>query len=69
MTSLEKVTLAKQKTGVFILATNDCSGELEMSEMLAIYKSQQAVERGFRFLKSPDFLTSSLFLKNMSFLC
>ena len=26
-------------------------------------KSQQAVERGFRFLKSPDFLTSSLFLK------
>lgn len=63
MTSLEKIALAKQKTGVFILATNDCSGELEMSEMLAIYKSQQAVERGFRFLKSPDFLTSSLFLK------
>lgn len=27
------------------------------------YKSQQAVERGFRFLKSPDFLTSSFFLK------
>jgi transposase len=27
------------------------------------YKSQQAIERGFRFLKSPDLLTSSLFLK------
>ena len=34
-----------------------------MDEFLSHYKSQQAVERGFRFLKSPDFLTSSLFLK------
>ncbi len=28
------------------------------------YKSQQRVERGFRFLKSPEFLSDSLFLKN-----
>ena len=34
-----------------------------MDEFLSLYKSQQSVERGFRFLKSPDFLTSSLFLK------
>ena len=34
-----------------------------MQAMLDHYKSQQAVERGFRFLKSPDFLVSSLFLK------
>ena len=34
-----------------------------MQSMLEQYKSQQSVERGFRFLKSPDFLTSSLFLK------
>ena len=34
-----------------------------MQFLLDEYKSQQAVERGFRFLKSPDFLTSSLFLK------
>jgi transposase len=34
-----------------------------MRFLLDEYKSQQAVERGFRFLKSPDFLTSSLFLK------
>ncbi|WP_223946184.1 hypothetical protein, partial [Aeromonas caviae] len=26
-------------------------------------KAQQNVERGFRFLKSPEFLTSSLYLK------
>ena len=31
--------------------------------MLDEYKSPQAVERGFRFLKSPEFLTSSLYLK------
>lgn len=49
--------------GLFILATNDLSETLSMQFILDEYKSQQAVERGFRFLKSPDFLTSSLFLK------
>jgi transposase len=28
-----------------------------------LYKSQQAVEKGFRFLKSSDFLTSAFHLK------
>jgi len=32
-------------------------------EVLETYKSQQSVERGFRFLKSPDFLVSAFFLK------
>jgi len=31
--------------------------------MLSLYKSQQSVEKGFRFLKSPYFLTSTLYLK------
>ena len=52
-----------EKSGYFILATNDVSGRLEMEEMLAHYKSQQKVEGGFRFLKSSDFLVNSLFLK------
>ena len=34
-----------------------------MDEFLSHYKSQQSVERGLRFLKNSDFLTSSLFLK------
>jgi transposase len=34
-----------------------------MAEMLSTYKSQQAVEKGFRFLKSPDFLTSAFYVK------
>lgn len=62
-TCLEKVSIAKAQTGTFILATNDCGDELTMQALLDIYKSQQKVERGFRFLKSPEFLTSSLFLK------
>lgn len=47
---------------MFILATNDLNG-LSMQALLDTYKSQQRVERGFRFLKSPEFLTSAVFLK------
>jgi transposase len=31
--------------------------------MLSTFKSLQAFEKGFRFIKSPDFLTSALHLK------
>lgn len=63
-TDLEKVKMAKLKVGMFILATNDTdSTDLTMGALLTHYKSQQKVERGFRFLKSPEFLTSSIFLK------
>ncbi|MEZ9133635.1 IS1634 family transposase [Vibrio breoganii] len=63
-TDLDKVKLAKLKVGMFIIATNDTqSSDLSMSALLEHYKSQQKVERGFRFLKSPEFLTSSIFLK------
>lgn len=63
ITSLEKVANVRAQTGVFILATNDLTERLDMQGLLDTYKSQQSVERGFRFLKSPEFLTSSLFLK------
>ena len=63
VTCLDRVDDAEAQTGVFILATNDLSETLTMAELLATYKAQQKVERGFRFLKSPEFLTSSLFLK------
>lgn len=62
-TSLSLKAQAQETKGLFIIATNDCSEELSMQFILDEYKSQQAVERGFRFLKSPDFLTSSFFLK------
>ena len=62
-TSLSLKNQAQETKGLFIIATNDCSDTLSMQFILDEYKSQQAVERGFRFLKSPDFLTSSFFLK------
>ncbi|WP_252180616.1 IS1634 family transposase [Endozoicomonas sp. 4G] len=55
---------AQASLGCFVLATNDTDTDrLNTAELLKTYKSQQQVERGFRFLKSPDFLVSSLYLK------
>jgi len=51
----------REQEGRFILATNDMT--LSPQELLEHYKAQQRVERGFRFLKSPEFLCDSLFLK------
>lgn len=61
--SLEKRADAIKQLGFFIIATNDLSEDMTMGKMLSTYKEQQSVEKGFRFLKSPDFLTNSIFLK------
>ncbi len=61
--SLESRAQRLQEKEMFVLATNDLDESLTMEKMLSLYKSQQSVEKGFRFLKSPDFLTSSLYLK------
>ena len=48
----------------FILATNELDdSQLPPSKLLAGYKGQVHAERGFRFLKDPQFLASSLYLK------
>ena len=48
----------------FILATSELDANvLSAPEVLAGYKGQSAAERGFRFLKDPRFLASSLYLK------
>jgi len=52
---------SQQESGYFILATNNL--KLTPKELLDEYKSQQRVERGFRFLKSPEFLSDAMFLK------
>ena len=44
-----------------IFSTGHAQSGLE--DLLKNYKDQQAVERGFRFLKDPLFMTSSVFLK------
>ena len=48
----------------FILATNELDeAQLPAQAVLAGYKGQAHAERGFRFLKDPQFLASSLSLK------
>lgn len=48
----------------FVLATNELDGQvLSAQDVLVAYKEQSSVERGFRFLKDPRFLASSLYLK------
>ncbi len=54
-----------ERKSCFILATNqlDCK-VLSDEDLIAAYKDQQKVERGFRFLKDPMFMTSTLFLQS-----
>jgi transposase len=48
----------------FVLATHELdASRLPPLELLEAYQGQQHAERGFRFLKSPEFLAASLYLK------
>ncbi len=49
---------------LFVLATNQKLKYLEdEEELLQNYKQQQSVERGFRFIKDPNIVASSFFVK------
>ena len=63
LTPIERRENAMKSLGFFIIATNDLDSSMTMVKMLTTYKEQQSVEKGFRFLKSPDFLTNSIFIK------
>jgi transposase len=53
-----------KKQACFILATNVLDEQkLSNSQVYLTYKEQGGVERGFRFLKDPLFLASSVFVK------
>lgn len=54
-----------EQAGIFILATNELdTKKLSDQEILLTYKAQQtSVEKGFRFLKDPQFMASTLFVK------
>jgi transposase len=61
VSEIERRTVA---AGRFILATNiESSSDLHCSEILWNYKNQQSCERGFRFLKEPQFFADSFFVK------
>jgi transposase len=62
--SPEKQQPYRNKLGRFILATNDLNNpKMDITTLLASYKEQQGVERGFRFIKDPQFHLNSIFLK------
>lgn len=55
---------AERPKGKFIIATNNLdTNKLPDNELLQKYKSLSKVERGFRFLKDPQFVASSFFVK------
>jgi transposase len=56
-------TMAHTK-GKFIIATNELNKTQFCDELIfQTYKGQAKVEKGFRFLKDPQFIASSLFVK------
>ncbi|MFC0179583.1 IS1634 family transposase [Thorsellia kenyensis] len=60
--SEEAVVKASSELGMFIIATNDLSEEMDMLSLLDRYKSQEKVESGFRLLKDPSFFANSIYL-------
>jgi transposase len=57
----EALIEARKNLGRFVLASNQV--DLDPEVMLNYYKGQQAVERGFRFLKDKSFHVSEVYLK------
>jgi len=59
-----EVTALARKKAAFIVATNILDAQrLAHEQVISTYKEQGGVERGFRFLKDPVFLASSVFVK------
>ena len=59
-----EVTALARKKAAFIVATNILDVQrLSHEQVISTYKEQGGVERGFRFLKDPLFLASSVFVK------
>lgn len=60
----DRVEQEIQRQACFIVGTNRLDpAQLPAEELVATYKDQGGVERGFRFLKDPLFLASSVFVK------
>jgi len=61
---LTRRTQMVRTQGLFVLPTNELDSDcLPAPQVLQGYKGQLHVEKGFKFLKHPEFLASALFLK------
>jgi transposase len=59
--NFEKMAATK---GKFMLANNELAAEkLDDKMLFAHYKGQSKIERGFKFLKDPQFMAATLFVK------
>jgi transposase len=59
-----KLLASAQRKACFVIATNEVDeNKVSNDELIALYLEQGSVERGFRFLKDPLFLASSVFVK------
>jgi transposase len=64
-TDLEAYQKELFQQSLFVLASNQqADTQQQQLEMLTAYKAQHTVERGFRFLKDPQVVASSFFVKN-----
>jgi len=61
-----KVSHKQRQKACYVLGTNISDSQLSDLEVLGGYTRQGTVERGFRFLKSPVFFVSSLYVKKPS---
>lgn len=61
-----KVSHKQHQEACYVLGTSIPDSQLSDLEVIDGYKGQGAVERGFRFLKSPVFFVSSLYVKKPS---
>jgi transposase len=62
----DRITQEQRRKACFVLGTSIPDTELSDLDVIAGYKGQGSVERGFRFLKSTEFFVSSLFVKKPS---
>ena len=62
----DKIDRMKKTGGYYVIGTNVDQEQLSTPEVIAAYREQSCVERGFRFLKDPLFFVSSLFVKKPS---
>ena len=61
----KQIEIKRKRAGRFVLATNELDQEkISGDEMLIKYKDQQALQRGFSFVKDPLFFADSVFLKS-----
>jgi len=59
----EQIGQQKQLKACFVVGTTIAASQLSDAEVIRAYKGQAQAEGGFRFLKDPLFLVSSLFVK------